>query len=86
MNVTGSLIIGVILGWSKRGALEPGTTLACRGPMGGYTTFSSFSYDNLGLLQAGETGQFMLNIIAQSPRPARGISGVVMTRALGGIS
>lgn len=89
VNVTGSLIIGIILGLVERGALSgQARLLLAVGLMGGYTTFSSFSYDNLGLLQGGETGRFVLNVVGQL---ALGLFaaylGLVMTRvAAGGIS
>jgi fluoride exporter len=88
VNVTGSLIIGVILGLVERGALSSQARLLLAvGLMGGYTTFSSFSYDSLGLLQAGQTGRFLLNITAQLVLGLlAAYLGVVMTRALGGIS
>ncbi|HVB64196.1 MAG TPA: fluoride efflux transporter CrcB [Nitrolancea sp.] len=88
VNVTGSLIIGVILGLVERGALSgQARLLLAVGLMGGYTTFSSFSYDNLGLLQAGETGRFLINITAQLVLGLfAAYLGVVLTRAMGGIS
>jgi CrcB protein len=88
VNVTGSLIIGVILGLVERGALSSQARLLLAvGLMGGYTTFSSFSYDSLGLLQAGETGRFLLNIAGQLVIGLlAAYLGVVMTRAIGGLS
>jgi CrcB protein len=88
VNVTGSLIIGVILGLVERGALSSQARLLLAvGLMGGYTTFSSFSYDNLGLLQTGETGRFFFNVIAQL---ALGLFaaylGVVIARTMGSMS
>ncbi len=88
VNVTGSVVIGLILGLSERGSLSgQARLLLAVGMMGGYTTFSSFSYDNLGLLQTGETGRLLLNIAGQI---AIGLFaayvGVVMARALGGYS
>lgn len=88
VNVTGSLIIGIILGLSERGALSSQARLLLAvGMMGGYTTFSSFSYDNLGLLQSGEAARFVLNIAGQL---AIGLfaayAGLVVARVLGGYS
>lgn len=88
VNVTGSLIIGVILGLVERGVLSSQARLLLAvGLMGGYTTFSSFSYDNLGLLQSGETGRFFFNVTAQL---ALGLFaaylGVVIARTMGSIS
>ncbi|HEX3723176.1 MAG TPA: fluoride efflux transporter CrcB [Nitrolancea sp.] len=88
VNVTGSLIIGVILGLVERGALSSQARLLLAvGLMGGYTTFSSFSYDNLGLLQSGETGRFLLNIAGQLVIGLfAAYLGVVMARTIGGLS
>lgn len=88
VNVTGSMIIGLILGLAERGTLSgQARLLLAVGVMGGYTTFSSFSYDNLGLLQSGETGRLLMNIAGQL---AVGLFaaylGVVVARAMGGIS
>ena len=88
VNATGSFIIGIILGLSERGALSgQARLLLAVGVMGGYTTFSSFSYDNFGLLQSGETVRLIVNIAGQV---AIGLFaaylGVVMARAMGGYS
>jgi CrcB protein len=88
VNITGSLIIGIILGMAERGSMSGQARLFLAvGVMGGYTTFSSFSYDNLGLLQSGETFRFLVNIVGQL---AIGLCaaylGVVIARAIGGYS
>ena len=88
VNATGSLVIGFILGMSERGALSSEARLLLAvGVMGGYTTFSSFSYDNFGLLQSGEIARLLINMIGQL---AIGLFaaylGVVAARALGGYS
>ncbi len=88
VNITGSMVIGIILGLAERGALSgQARLLLAVGVMGGYTTFSSFSYDNLGLLQSGETGRLLFNIVGQL---AIGLFaaylGVVLARTIGGYS
>ncbi len=88
VNATGSLVIGIILGLSERGALSgQARLLLAVGLMGGYTTFSSFSYDNLGLLQAGEVARVVMNMAGQL---AIGLFaaylGVVIARAIGGLT
>lgn len=88
VNATGSLIIGIILGLSERGALSgQARLLLAVGLMGGYTTFSSFSYDNLGLLQSGEVARLVMNMVGQL---AIGLFaaylGVVIARAIGGLT
>lgn len=56
VNISGSLLIGFILGLGLRqDVLSPNATLLlATGFCGGYTTFSAFSFENLGLLKAGE--------------------------------
>ena len=74
INVSGSLILGFLL----RYALQSGTVseelrlFMTTGFCGGYTTFSTFSYETLVLLQDGEyaragtyvVGSVMLSLIA----------------------
>jgi len=56
VNVTGSLLLGVLLRYSLD---TPGVSPEMRGLLatgfcGGYTTFSTFSYETMALLQAGD--------------------------------
>jgi fluoride exporter len=59
-NVVGCLIIGVVFGLSARyGWFSPEWRLfLATGFCGGYTTFSTFSYENLHLLQTNQFGTF----------------------------
>ncbi|MES2178387.1 MAG: fluoride efflux transporter CrcB [Gemmatimonadota bacterium] len=66
VNVTGAFLLGVILIVSARygeGARHLRLLLAV-GLCGGYTTFSSFSGDTIGLLENGGTGLAALNVVA----------------------
>lgn len=60
VNVTGSLVIGVVAAWAvPEGRMSPAArTLASEflmaGICGGYTTFSSFSLQTFQLIQAGQ--------------------------------
>jgi fluoride exporter len=51
-NVLGSLFLGVVVGLVERGAFEERVRLFLAvGLLGGFTTFSFFSYENLELLR-----------------------------------
>ncbi|NJW53712.1 fluoride efflux transporter CrcB [Salinimicrobium oceani] len=56
VNITGSLIIGLVLGLGlKQELLSPNTSLfLATGFCGGFTTFSAFSYENQQLLKTGD--------------------------------
>ena len=64
VNVVGCFIIGVLVGLSGRaGALSPEWRIfLTTGFCGGFTTFSTFSYESLRLLQDGEVLYVFLNI------------------------
>ena len=54
VNVSGSLLMGVLAGLLQRGIVPPEfQALAAVGILGSFTTFSAFSLEALQLLQAG---------------------------------
>lgn len=53
VNVTGSLAIGLAIGWLSAASADTRLFLVT-GVLGGYTTFSAFSLDALTLWQRGE--------------------------------
>jgi fluoride exporter len=58
INVTGSLLLGGFMGWSVRQMPHPGWSLVIAvGFCGAYTTFSTFSYEVLTLLQNNNVAQ-----------------------------
>lgn len=63
-NIAGSFIIGVVFALAQKGNLmnaEWRLFLAV-GICGGFTTFSSFAYNNLTMLKDGLYGQFIWNV------------------------
>jgi fluoride exporter len=62
VNISGCLLIGVLYGLSEKGQLiSPEWRLfLATGICGGFTTFSSFAYENVALLRAGHVIGFSL--------------------------
>ena len=63
-NIAGSFIIGIVYALAEKGNLlsaEWRMFLAV-GICGGFTTFSSFAYNNLTMLKEGVYGQFLFNV------------------------
>ena len=56
VNIIGCFVIGVVYGLSTKGnIISPEVRIfLVTGLCGGYTTFSSFAYENISLLQDGE--------------------------------
>ncbi len=66
VNVSGSLLIGVVVGLISNEILPDwAQPLVVVGVLGGYTTFSTYSQDNLQLLMAGNPGAALLNALGQ---------------------
>jgi CrcB protein len=61
INLAGSLLIGLCAAWTERGApwLRP---WIMAGFLGGLTTFSGFSLENLRMLRDGQAGAALLYI------------------------
>ena len=63
VNILASAVLGMVVSWSaNRPEAEPWRLLLGVGVCGGLSTFSSFSQDNLFLLQQGRVGAAFLNI------------------------
>lgn len=62
VNILGSLILGVILGWAmKNNAFNSDLHLTIAiGFCGGFTTFSTFAFENHALLKAGDYLHFSI--------------------------
>jgi CrcB protein len=64
VNALGGLLIGVAMVWFARSPHELLRLLLVTGFLGGFTTFSSFSAESLGLLQRGDLGLALLHSAA----------------------
>lgn len=66
VNVSGSFLIGVVLGLVEIGALPASARpFLAVGVLGGYTTFSSFSYEALLLTQEGDYASALFYSLGQ---------------------
>lgn len=64
VNALGGLLIGVALVWFARSPDDWWRLLLVTGFLGGFTTFSSFSAESLGLLQRGALVLALLHSLA----------------------
>lgn len=85
VNVVGSLLMGLFIGWIvKNGASNETRLLVATGFLGGFTTFSAFSLDVANLWERGATGP-ALGYIAASVLLSVGavFVGLAIARTLG---
>jgi fluoride exporter len=85
VNATGSFVLALVFG--LRGELlSPEARLFLgAGLMGGYTTYSSFNYETLALLESGDSGLAVANLlITVSACLLAGMLGLAAGRVLGG--
>lgn len=64
VNLLGGLGIGLALAWLGRHPDEGLRLLLVTGLLGGFTTFSAFSAESLGLLEKGDFGGALLHTLA----------------------
>jgi CrcB protein len=85
VNVTGSFLLGVLVVVVARqaGAANATRLLLAIGFCGGYTTFSTFSYDTVALLEGGAATLATLNVVASLGLALAGtFGGMLLARAL----
>lgn len=64
VNIIGSLLIGILAGLTDSRDMFSGTSRAFlfTGILGAFTTFSTFSYETMGLFQTGQTSPAFTNM------------------------
>jgi CrcB protein len=84
VNVTGSLLLGLLVGASAEGVVgEPLLTAAGTGFCGGYTTFSTAMVETVRLVQDGRLRRAALNALgAGALTVAAVLGGIALGRAL----
>lgn len=84
INVTGSLLIGLLAGALATGALPvTAYTAAATGFCGGYTTFSTASVETVRLAQAGDVRRAATNLVGSLVLTVAAASlGFVLTQAV----
>ena len=81
INVTGSFILGVIMGIVEVRTLSPVVRLAAGvGFVGAYTTFSTFSYETIRLVEDGCAALAALNVVGSV---VAGLVAVILGLAAG---
>lgn len=65
VNVTGSLLIGVVQALAEEAAVlpEPARLFLSAGVMGGFTTYSAFSYETMRLIELDALGRAVINVV-----------------------
>ena len=85
INLTGSLLLGFVATLAvERALVDPRWRLAIAiGFVGAYTTFSTFTYESVKLLEAGAYGLAALNVFGSASLGLIGAGlGIALARAL----
>ena len=89
-NVTGSLVMGLLIGWfAHRSGMGSGLPqhwqlFLTTGVLGGYTTFSAFSLDAAVLYERGAIGAAALYVLLSVALSIAGLfAGMAVVRAVG---
>lgn len=87
INVTGSFVMGLLVGWlafrAGAGWTRQAQLFVATGVLGGYTTFSTFSLDSFRLIERGQIGLAGLYIGASVIVGVAGLwAGLALVRGL----
>ena len=85
INVTGSIVMGLIAGYLtfKGDAAQPWRLFVMTGILGGFTTFSAFSLDAVLLYERGEIGLALLYVLGSVVLSIAGLlAGLALVRHL----
>ncbi len=84
VNATGSFVLAFVLGLPGEALSVEARLFLGAGLMGGYTTYSSFNYETLALLERGSAGLALANVLVTVVAClASGLLGLALGRALG---
>jgi len=86
INITGSFLLGFVLVLvANRFVVDPGYRLLIgTGFMGAYTTFSTFSYDTIVLLERGDVAPAIANVgVSVAASLVAAYLGIVLARLIG---
>jgi fluoride exporter len=83
VNVIGSLLLGLMVGYWGFGAASPGKIALAVGVLGGFTTFSTFALDTIYLWQKGEATTAMVTLaVTVLVGIGAAVVGIIAGRAL----
>lgn len=82
VNVVGSFLLGLVAGWPAGPGLA---ALVGTGFCGALTTYSTFSYETLRLLEGGSRPAALVNVVGSvATGLLSGLAGITLAAALGG--
>jgi CrcB protein len=85
VNATGSFLLALVFGLRAEALSAEARLFLGAGLMGGYTTYSSFNYETLALVERGAPGLAAVNVLVTvGACLAAGLLGLLAGRALGG--
>jgi fluoride exporter len=64
VNLSGCLVFGLLYGWLGAGISQQLRGLLFTGMLGGFTTFSTFGFETVNLLQRGQQGTALIYLAA----------------------